>query len=237
MKSFKLFVLVMVISSTVLAQVKTVVEVADHFQQCSTQILGQTSPCLIIKEGAVITYVDPKAVEGFNYIEGYTYKLKVEKTTNSSSGALYYKLIKQLEKKKTDPKNNGDIPFTTVEGYFSTISELKDEDLILIKDQKTFDMYFHPATVMGKSTTIIDFEKNLVYAYLSPVTDKEVKLYCERAYVKDKIVQIKYKKIIGATTSFSIKPVLIVAFPKSYFKNKQAIVYINDKDFLVTSGK
>jgi hypothetical protein len=30
---------------------------------------------------------------------------------------------------------------------------------------------------------------------------------------------------------------LIVAFPKSYFKNKQAIVYINDKDFLVTSTK
>lgn len=237
MKALNLFIIVSFISLSVAAQVKTIVEVADHFQQCSTQVLGQTSPCLILKEGAVITYVDPKNVEGFNYEEGYTYKLKVEKTTNTFSGGLKYKLIKQLDKKKAAPKNSDDIPFTTIEGYFSTINELKDEDLILIKDQKTFDMYFHPATVMGKSTTIIDFEKNLVYAYLSPVTNNEVKLVCERAYIKDKIIQIRYRKTVGPSTSFSIKPVLIVAFPKSYFKNKQAIVYINDKDFLVTSGK
>jgi len=237
MKFLKLFIVATIITFAVSAQVKTTVEVADHFQQCSTQILGQTSPCLIIKEGAVITYVDPKAVEGFNYVEGYTYKLRVEKTTNTYSGALYYKLIKQIDKKKSGPKSSVDIPFTTIEGYFSTISELKDEDLILIKDQKTFDMYFNPAVVMGKSTTTIDFEKNLVYAYLSPVTSNEVKLICERAYIKDKVIQIKFKKTVGPANTFSIKPVLIVAFPKSYFKNKQAIVYINDKDFLVTSTK
>ena len=237
MKALNLFIVVSFISLSVAAQVKTTVEVADHFQQCSTQILGQTSPCLILKEGAVITYVDPKSVIGFNYVEGFTYKLRVEKITNVSNGSLTYRMIKQLDKKKAAPKNSDDIPFTTIEGYFSTINELKDEDLILIKDQKTFDMYFHPATVMGKSTTIIDFEKNLVYAYLSPVTSNEVKLVCERAYIKDKIIQIRFKKTVGATNTFSIKPVLIVSFPKSYFKNKQAIVYINDKDFLVTSGK
>jgi alanyl-tRNA synthetase len=81
----------------------------------------------------------------------------------------------------------------------------------LIKDQKTFDMYFNPAVVMGKSTTTIDFEKNLVYAYLSPVTSNEVKLICERAYIKDKVIQIKFKKTVGPTNTFSIKPVLIVA--------------------------
>lgn len=237
MKALKLLIIVSFISFSLTAQVKTIVEVADHFQQCSTQIIGQTSPCLIIKEGAVITYVDPKSVIGFNYAEGYTYKLKVEKSTNPATGALSYRLIKQLDKNKVTPKNSDEIPFTTIEGYFSTISELKDEDLILIKDQKTFDMYFNPAVVMGKSTTTIDFEKNLVYAYLSPVTSNEVKLVCERAYIKDKVIQIKIKKTVGPANTFSIKPVLIVAFPKSYFKNKQAIVYINDKDFLVTSTK
>ncbi|MFM6943925.1 MAG: DUF4377 domain-containing protein [Bacteroidota bacterium] len=119
MKALNLFIIVSFISLSVAAQVKTIVEVADHFQQCSTQVLGQTSPCLILKEGAVITYVDPKNVEGFNYEEGYTYKLKVEKTTNTFNGGLKYKLIKQLDKKKAAPKNSDDIPFTTIEGYFS----------------------------------------------------------------------------------------------------------------------
>ena len=55
MKALKLLIIVSFISFSLTAQVKTIVEVADHFQQCSTQIIGQTSPCLIIKEGAVIT--------------------------------------------------------------------------------------------------------------------------------------------------------------------------------------
>ena len=122
MKALKLLIIVSFISFSLTAQVKTIVEVADHFQQCSTQIIGQTSPCLIIKEGAVITYVDPKSVIGFNYAEGYTYKLKVEKSTNPTTGALSYRLIKQLDKNKVTPKNSDDIPFTTIEGYFSTIS-------------------------------------------------------------------------------------------------------------------
>lgn len=61
------------------------------------------------EQTGALRYILPDDILGFNYAEGYTYRLKIKEMHVAGTNSVYYTLIEVLSK---TPVNNPDIPIT-----------------------------------------------------------------------------------------------------------------------------
>ena len=113
-----------------------VIYVADSYARCEH---SKSDNCLQIKENIEDDWVIvPNTIEGFDYKEGFTHKIKVEitkmKNATDNEPKLTYKLIKVIYQEKSQTKQEN----TTFDGQWK-VSKLISMEKLAISPTLNFD--------------------------------------------------------------------------------------------------
>lgn len=157
----RLFVLLVVFSTaTVHAQSKKMMYVADHKDFCTGT---SSSECYLIKEKKNADWrVFQNNIEGFEYSEGFEYKLKVSVRTYNNvepgSSNLTYQLLKVMSKRKTDYN-----PLQKLDGTWHLLQIWEDTTYIKLMDTTSVMMELNTTTQKMSG-------KNICNNFFSPFT-------------------------------------------------------------------
>ena len=107
------------------------------------------------------------------------------------------------------------VPFEKLEHFFST-TEATSSFTRKIMDEATFDSMFGYGAVMGNQQAPLDFTKEFVIAVVNPATDEETKLTPVSLVKENGSLVYTYSENIGAKTSSTRKPCLLIRVDKQY---------------------
>ncbi len=143
MKSVLISVFLFAAVGTANAQTKKVMYVADHKTFCSSTAVTE---CYQVKEEKNEDWkVFQNNIEGFEYTEGYEYKLKVSvrsyNNVEPGSSSLTYQLLKVMSKKKTNYN-----PLQKLNGTWHLEQIWEDTTYIKLMDSSSVVMELNTAT-------------------------------------------------------------------------------------------
>lgn len=112
---------------------------------------------------------------------------------------------------------NLDVPFIEAKNYFVR-NDLADQDQIKFETQQEFDAVFGMATTMGElgKPTPIDFSKQFVIAQIEDPSYETVNLKPISIHKNADIVEVKYRKVIGAQQSYQTQSAMILIIDRKY---------------------
>lgn len=151
---FAWFILLSLVA--VQAQTKMKIYLSDHLVPCG--INDEPRNCLQMKESKKAdwqTFYNP--IQGFEYAEGYAYKLLVQATYHDTKQAdgfnLSYKLLKQLSKKKTTYN-----PLVKLDGKKWLMLSMQDgQSNLVTTDTSTYLRFSVAANTMSGSSVCNQF--------------------------------------------------------------------------------
>lgn len=111
------------------------------------------------------------------------------------------------------------VPYTEAKNYFVK-NTFPDGELTSAKfdTQTTFDAVLGSATTMGENgkPTPIDFSKQYVIALIGKSSNTATQLAVSGLSQTDSTLTLKYTETVGATQTYSSRPVLLLLVDKQY---------------------
>jgi hypothetical protein len=124
---------------------------------------------------------------------------------------------KQAEYSPPEP-----VPFRILNNYFVRNNTPKGELLKVLPTQKHFDEVFGSAAFMGPKglPTPINFETETVLAVILPTMNQSCTLSVQDVIKEGDKLTFSYTQTMGAPLSYTIRPSLCIAVPKSALISK-----------------
>lgn len=120
--------------------------------------------------------------------------------------------------KPGDSTLNENAPYKEAKNYFvkNTINATLDDPKI--ENQEDFDKVFGMATTMGENgkPTSIDFSKEFVVALVQEPSTQTIELKPISIRKNSNILEIKYRRIVGKTKSYTSQSSMILVIDKKY---------------------
>jgi len=121
--------------------------------------------------------------------------------------------------KPGDSTLNEIVPYKEAKNYFVKNTVLAALDDPKIENQEDFDKVFGMAATMGENgkPTSIDFSKEFVVAQVEEPSTQTIELKPISIRKNSNILEIKYKRIVGETQSYTSQSSMILIIDKKYY--------------------
>ncbi|MFC4163644.1 hypothetical protein ACFOWU_08270 [Epilithonimonas zeae] len=120
--------------------------------------------------------------------------------------------------KSGDSILNQEIPYKEAKNYFVKNNMDAAIDDPKFETQEEFDQVFGMATTMGDKgkPTPIDFSKEFVVAQIEDPSNQSIELKPVSIRKNSNILEIKYKKVVGESQSYTTQTAMILIIDKKY---------------------
>ena len=120
--------------------------------------------------------------------------------------------------KSGDSILNQEIPYKEAKNYFVKNNIDAAIDNPKFETQEEFDQVFGMATTMGDKgkPTPIDFSKEFVVAQIEDPSNQSIELKPVSIRKNSNILEIKYKKVVGESQSYTTQTAMILIIDKKY---------------------
>ncbi|UQB69561.1 hypothetical protein [Epilithonimonas zeae] len=120
--------------------------------------------------------------------------------------------------KSGDSILNQEIPYKEAKNYFVKNNMDAAIDDPKFETQEEFDQVFGMATTMGENgkPTPIDFSKEFVVAQIEDPSNQSIELKPVSIRKNSNILEIKYKKVVGESQSYTTQTAMILIIDRKY---------------------
>jgi len=120
--------------------------------------------------------------------------------------------------KSGDSILNQEIPYKEAKNYFVKNNIDAAIDNPKFETQEEFDQVFGMATTMGDKgkPTPIDFSKEFVIAQIEDPSNQSIELKPVSIRKNSNILEIKYKKVVGESQSYTTQTAMILIIDRKY---------------------
>jgi len=120
--------------------------------------------------------------------------------------------------KSGDSILNQEIPYKEAKNYFVKNNIDAAIDNPKFETQEEFDQVFGMATTMGDKgkPTPIDFSKEFVVAQIEDPSNQSIELKPVSIRKNSNILEIKYKKVVGESQSYTTQTAMILIIDRKY---------------------
>ena len=120
--------------------------------------------------------------------------------------------------KSGDAVLNQEVPYKLAKGYFVKNDADAAIENTKFGNQQDFDKVFGMATTMGENgkPTDIDFTKEFVVAQIEDPSTQKLELKPISVRKNANILEIKYRKIVGANQSYTTQQVMVLVIDNRY---------------------
>ena len=115
-------------------------------------------------------------------------------------------------------KLNEEVPFKIAKNYFVKNNVSATLDSPKFETQAEFDSVFGTATTMGENgkPTPINFDQEFVVAQIEEPSAQSIELKPVSIRKNANMLEVKYKRIVGSTKSFTSQTSMILIIDKKY---------------------
>jgi hypothetical protein len=114
-------------------------------------------------------------------------------------------------------KKHQEIPFKVLKGYFvrNDFAVHVYADTV-INSKSTFEGLFGYATIMGRKSDPINFERETILAIMPAVTDLDTQIHLNSIEQINGEIVVHYKINSGQKQTFDSRPLLLISLPEKY---------------------